>query len=158
MFRSIIGFTFIHLDALWQAYRAALQTQWQWVGQLCVCVEQHLKDNTAYFQVVSTKKKKKNLKCMHFSERKGVTIVMPFLVHERCTGVRDVPATASGHHKAAVHMWPKQQTRQTGGPAAGLHGKAGVFSDYTYRDRLPWITLSRWYREKGRHTEQARAV
>ncbi|XP_060798780.1 microtubule-actin cross-linking factor 1 isoform X5 [Neoarius graeffei] len=36
-----------------EAYRAALQTQWQWVGQLCVCVEQHLKDNTAYFQFMS---------------------------------------------------------------------------------------------------------
>ena len=34
-----------------QAYSAALQTQWQWVDQLCVCVEQHLKDNTSYFQV-----------------------------------------------------------------------------------------------------------
>ncbi|XP_076157599.1 microtubule-actin cross-linking factor 1 isoform X8 [Alosa pseudoharengus] len=33
-----------------EAYSAALQTQWQWVRQLCVCVEQHLKDNTAYFQ------------------------------------------------------------------------------------------------------------
>ncbi|KAF7691262.1 hypothetical protein HF521_011559 [Silurus meridionalis] len=36
-----------------EAYRAALQTQWQWVGQLCVCVEQHLKDNTACFQFMS---------------------------------------------------------------------------------------------------------
>ncbi|XP_030644544.1 microtubule-actin cross-linking factor 1 [Chanos chanos] len=36
-----------------EAYSAALQTQWQWVGQLCVCVEQHLKDNTAYFQFVT---------------------------------------------------------------------------------------------------------
>ncbi|XP_060753614.1 microtubule-actin cross-linking factor 1 isoform X11 [Tachysurus vachellii] len=36
-----------------EAYRAALQTQWQWVGQLCVCVEKHLKDNTAYFQFMS---------------------------------------------------------------------------------------------------------
>ncbi|XP_075995247.1 microtubule-actin cross-linking factor 1 isoform X3 [Genypterus blacodes] len=33
-----------------EAYSAALQTQWQWVDQLCSCVEQHLKDNTAYFQ------------------------------------------------------------------------------------------------------------
>ncbi|XP_061786769.1 microtubule-actin cross-linking factor 1 isoform X2 [Nerophis lumbriciformis] len=33
-----------------EAYSAALQTQWQWVDQLCVCVEQHLKDNTVYFQ------------------------------------------------------------------------------------------------------------
>ncbi|XP_060914958.1 microtubule-actin cross-linking factor 1 isoform X1 [Labrus mixtus] len=36
-----------------EAYSAALQTQWQWVNQLCVCVEQHLKDNTAYFQFTS---------------------------------------------------------------------------------------------------------
>ncbi|KAM3858524.1 microtubule-actin cross-linking factor 1, isoforms 1/2/3/4/5 [Diretmus argenteus] len=36
-----------------EAYSAALQTQWQWVRQLCVCVEQHLKDNTAYFQFMS---------------------------------------------------------------------------------------------------------
>lgn len=34
-----------------QAYSAALQTQWQWVNQLCLCVEEHLKDNSAYFQV-----------------------------------------------------------------------------------------------------------
>nr|XP_043908241.1 microtubule-actin cross-linking factor 1 isoform X15 [Solea senegalensis] len=36
-----------------EAYSAALQTQWQWVDQLCVCVEQHLRDNTAYFQFMS---------------------------------------------------------------------------------------------------------
>ncbi|XP_038580116.1 microtubule-actin cross-linking factor 1 isoform X3 [Micropterus salmoides] len=36
-----------------EAYSAALQNQWQWVNQLCVCVEQHLKDNTAYFQFMS---------------------------------------------------------------------------------------------------------
>ncbi|XP_055732109.1 microtubule-actin cross-linking factor 1-like isoform X17 [Salvelinus fontinalis] len=36
-----------------EAYSAALLTQWQWVRQLCVCVEQHLKDNTTYFQFVS---------------------------------------------------------------------------------------------------------
>nr|XP_046274645.1 microtubule-actin cross-linking factor 1 isoform X19 [Scatophagus argus] len=36
-----------------EAYSAALQTQWQWVNQLCVCVEQHLRDNTAYFQFMS---------------------------------------------------------------------------------------------------------
>uniref|UniRef100_A0A3B4DMX6 Microtubule actin crosslinking factor 1 n=1 Tax=Pygocentrus nattereri TaxID=42514 RepID=A0A3B4DMX6_PYGNA len=36
-----------------EAYSAALQTQWQWVRQLCICVEQHLKDNTAYFLFMS---------------------------------------------------------------------------------------------------------
>uniref|UniRef100_A0A8C1M204 Microtubule actin crosslinking factor 1 n=1 Tax=Cyprinus carpio TaxID=7962 RepID=A0A8C1M204_CYPCA len=36
-----------------EAYSAALQTQWQWIKELCICVEQHLKDNTAYFQFTS---------------------------------------------------------------------------------------------------------
>ncbi|CAF94383.1 unnamed protein product, partial [Tetraodon nigroviridis] len=36
-----------------EAYSAALQTQWQWVNQLCLCVEEHLKDNSAYFQFSS---------------------------------------------------------------------------------------------------------
>ena len=48
------GLVFICLSvclSVLQAYSAALQTQWQWVKQLCVCVEQHLKDNAAYFQV-----------------------------------------------------------------------------------------------------------
>ncbi|XP_062870398.1 microtubule-actin cross-linking factor 1, isoforms 1/2/3/4/5 isoform X12 [Trichomycterus rosablanca] len=36
-----------------EAYRAALLTQWQWVKELCICVEQHLKDNTSYFQFMS---------------------------------------------------------------------------------------------------------
>ncbi|XP_072890567.1 microtubule-actin cross-linking factor 1 isoform X4 [Hemitrygon akajei] len=36
-----------------EAYSAALQTQWLWVRQLCCCVEQHVKDNTAYFQFLS---------------------------------------------------------------------------------------------------------
>uniref|UniRef100_A0A2K6H099 Dystonin n=1 Tax=Propithecus coquereli TaxID=379532 RepID=A0A2K6H099_PROCO len=32
------------------AYRAAMQTQWSWILQLCQCVEQHIKENTAYFE------------------------------------------------------------------------------------------------------------
>ncbi|XP_032901182.1 microtubule-actin cross-linking factor 1 isoform X21 [Amblyraja radiata] len=36
-----------------EAYSAALQTQWHWIKQLCCCVEQHVKDNTAYFQFLS---------------------------------------------------------------------------------------------------------
>lgn len=35
-----------------QAYSAAVQSQWQWIKQLCLCVEQHVKENTAYFQVL----------------------------------------------------------------------------------------------------------
>ncbi|XP_034847135.1 dystonin isoform X5 [Mirounga leonina] len=33
-----------------EAYRAAMQTQWSWVLQLCECVEQRIKENTAYFE------------------------------------------------------------------------------------------------------------
>uniref|UniRef100_A0A8C6ZAW1 SH3 domain-containing protein n=1 Tax=Nothoprocta perdicaria TaxID=30464 RepID=A0A8C6ZAW1_NOTPE len=36
-----------------EAYSAAVQTQWQWIKQLCLCVEQHVKENTAYFQFFS---------------------------------------------------------------------------------------------------------
>lgn len=34
-----------------QSFQAALQTQWSWMLQLCCCIEAHLKENTAYFQV-----------------------------------------------------------------------------------------------------------
>uniref|UniRef100_A0A670JE80 Microtubule actin crosslinking factor 1 n=1 Tax=Podarcis muralis TaxID=64176 RepID=A0A670JE80_PODMU len=36
-----------------EAYSAAVQTQWQWIKQLCLCVDQHVKENTAYFQFFS---------------------------------------------------------------------------------------------------------
>ncbi|XP_075709203.1 microtubule-actin cross-linking factor 1-like isoform X14 [Rhinoderma darwinii] len=36
-----------------EAYSAAVVSQWQWVQQLCLCVEQHLKENSAYFQFFS---------------------------------------------------------------------------------------------------------
>ncbi|XP_049508800.1 dystonin isoform X17 [Panthera uncia] len=49
-----------------EAYRAAMQTQWSWVLQLCQCVEQHVKENTAYFEFFSDAKEAtdylKNLK------------------------------------------------------------------------------------------------
>ncbi|XP_068613208.1 dystonin-like [Brachionichthys hirsutus] len=33
-----------------EAYRAAMQTQWSWVSQLCSCVETHLKENAEHFE------------------------------------------------------------------------------------------------------------
>lgn len=39
------------LSPLSQAFQAALQTQWSWMLQLCCCIEAHLKENSAYFQV-----------------------------------------------------------------------------------------------------------
>ncbi|NWX66947.1 DYST protein, partial [Promerops cafer] len=49
-----------------EAYRAAMQTQWSWILQLCHCVEQHLRENAAYFEFSSDAKEAmeylKNLK------------------------------------------------------------------------------------------------
>uniref|UniRef100_A0A671KRT7 Dystonin n=1 Tax=Sinocyclocheilus anshuiensis TaxID=1608454 RepID=A0A671KRT7_9TELE len=39
-----------------EAYRAAMQTQWSWILQLCHCVEQHLKENAVYFDFFSDAK------------------------------------------------------------------------------------------------------
>ncbi|XP_072836449.2 microtubule-actin cross-linking factor 1 isoform X14 [Pogona vitticeps] len=36
-----------------EAYSAAVQTQWQWIKQLCLCVDQHVEENMAYFQFFS---------------------------------------------------------------------------------------------------------
>ncbi|XP_067390069.1 microtubule-actin cross-linking factor 1 isoform X4 [Emydura macquarii macquarii] len=36
-----------------EAYSAAVQSQWQWIKQLCLCVELHVKENAAYFQFFS---------------------------------------------------------------------------------------------------------
>ncbi|XP_023556891.1 dystonin isoform X6 [Octodon degus] len=49
-----------------EAYKAAMQTQWSWVLQLCQCVEQHIKENTAYLEFFNDAKEAadylKNLK------------------------------------------------------------------------------------------------
>ncbi|XP_078722436.1 plectin isoform X2 [Lampetra fluviatilis] len=33
-----------------ESYLAAMQTQWNWILQICCCIETHIKENTAYFQ------------------------------------------------------------------------------------------------------------
>ncbi|XP_072498630.1 dystonin isoform X26 [Notamacropus eugenii] len=49
-----------------EAYRAAMQTQWSWILQLCHCVEQHIKENSIYFEFFNDAKEAtdylKNLK------------------------------------------------------------------------------------------------
>ncbi|XP_072247227.1 dystonin isoform X9 [Leuresthes tenuis] len=39
-----------------EAYKAAMQTQWSWILQLCSCVEQHLKENAVYLEFFSDAK------------------------------------------------------------------------------------------------------
>lgn len=36
---------------LFQAYMDTLQTQWSWILQITKCIDVHLKENAAYFQV-----------------------------------------------------------------------------------------------------------
>ncbi|XP_037638587.1 dystonin isoform X6 [Sebastes umbrosus] len=43
-----------------EAYRAAMQTQWSWILQLCSCVEQHLKENAVYFEFFTDAKESKD--------------------------------------------------------------------------------------------------
>ncbi|KAM5163311.1 dystonin isoform 3-T3 [Mantella aurantiaca] len=43
-----------------EAYKAAMQTQWNWILQLCGCVEQHIRQNTAYFEYFSDAKESTN--------------------------------------------------------------------------------------------------
>ncbi|NXD67936.1 DYST protein, partial [Eolophus roseicapillus] len=61
----LISFCKRYLSSL-KAYRAAMQTQWSWILQLCHCVEQHLRENAAYFEFFSDAKEAmeylKNLK------------------------------------------------------------------------------------------------
>lgn len=39
-------------DVFWfQAYMDTLQTQWSWILQITKCIDVHLKENAAYFQV-----------------------------------------------------------------------------------------------------------
>ncbi|KAG7276970.1 hypothetical protein CRUP_016460, partial [Coryphaenoides rupestris] len=45
-----------------EAYRAAMQTQWNWILQLCSCVEQHLRENVVYFEFFS--EAKESLDCL----------------------------------------------------------------------------------------------
>ncbi|XP_077343964.1 dystonin isoform X14 [Lithobates pipiens] len=43
-----------------EAYKAAMQTQWNWILQLCSCVEQHIRQNTAYFEYFNDAKEATN--------------------------------------------------------------------------------------------------
>lgn len=129
----------LHLSARYQAYSAALQTQWQWVNQLCVCVEQHLKDNRAYFQVrqiqiiMKTEMSKPTytqnphepiLSCYCQNPNKVFCLSS---VYEWCSWLWVIPAPAPGNHQETVHLWQEQPTEQTGGPAAGLDGLCPPF-------------------------------
>ncbi|KAJ8377714.1 hypothetical protein AAFF_G00254480 [Aldrovandia affinis] len=49
-----------------EAYRAAMQTQWNWILQLCSCVEQHLRENSVYFEFFTDAKESQDyLKNLH---------------------------------------------------------------------------------------------
>uniref|UniRef100_A0A8C1VHR4 Dystonin n=1 Tax=Cyprinus carpio TaxID=7962 RepID=A0A8C1VHR4_CYPCA len=72
-----------------EAYRAAMQTQWSWILQLCHCVEQHLKENAVYFDFFSEAKESldylKSLQdAIHrkYSCDRSSNIFLKILIHE----------------------------------------------------------------------------
>ncbi|KAM9738533.1 microtubule-actin cross-linking factor 1 isoform 7-T8 [Menidia menidia] len=95
-----------------EAYSAALQTQWQWVEQLCVCVEQHLKDNSAYFQFMSDARD-----CESYLKQLQETIKRQYTCDKtsRLSKLEDLLQDS---------MEEKEQLIQYRGTVAGLVGRA----------------------------------
>ncbi|XP_062981110.1 dystonin isoform X9 [Elgaria multicarinata webbii] len=97
-----------------EAYRAAMQTQWSWILQLCQCVEQHLRENIAYFEF--------------FNDAKEATDYLKNLrdaVHRKYSCDR-----SSSIHKLEdliqESMEEKEQLLQYKSTVAGLVGRAKI--------------------------------
>ncbi|KAJ3609545.1 hypothetical protein NHX12_024065 [Muraenolepis orangiensis] len=104
-----------------EAYSAALQTQWQWVRQLCVCVEQHLKDNTAYFQFMGEvrdcesylRQLQDTIKRQYTCDRNSRLSKLEDLLQdsmeekEQLIGYRKSVASLVGRAKAVVQLRPR---------------------------------------------------
>lgn len=71
---------------LLQAYRAAMQTQWSWILQLCSCVEQHLKENAVYFEVSHC-----TLSVVHLLVLFSDVPLLLWAVFQRCQRVHGLP-------------------------------------------------------------------
>lgn len=70
-----------------QAYRAAMQTQWSWILQLCHCVEQHLKENAVYFDVSDTAVFSMTCESLCQTYRYAVTLLTVFQRSQRVIGL-----------------------------------------------------------------------
>lgn len=73
-----------------QSFQAALQTQWSWMLQLCCCIEAHLKENTAYFQVRTT--------------NAGLATAFPQEPLDHCCNVQPLPVPLSSQGSPPRHV------------------------------------------------------
>uniref|UniRef100_A0A8C2UMQ8 Dystonin n=1 Tax=Chinchilla lanigera TaxID=34839 RepID=A0A8C2UMQ8_CHILA len=103
-----------------EAYKAAMQTQWSWVLQLCQCVEQHIKENTAYLEFFSDAKEAtdylKNLKdaiqrkysCDRSSSiHKLEDLVQESMEKEELLQYKSTVASLMGRAKTIIQLKPR---------------------------------------------------
>nr|AAK83383.1 bullous pemphigoid antigen 1-a [Mus musculus] len=103
-----------------EAYRAAMQTQWSWILQLCQCVEQHIQENSAYFEFFNDAKEAtdylRNLKdaiqrkysCDRSSSiHKLEDLVQESMEKEELLQYRSVVAGLMGRAKTVVQLKPR---------------------------------------------------
>ncbi|XP_027500695.1 dystonin isoform X27 [Corapipo altera] len=95
-----------------EAYRAAMQTQWSWILQLCHCVEQHLRENAAYFEFFSDAKE-----AMEYLKNLKDTIYRKYSC-DRSSSVRRLEDLVQ------ESMEEKEQLLQYKSTVAGLVGRA----------------------------------
>ncbi|XP_036402094.1 LOW QUALITY PROTEIN: dystonin [Megalops cyprinoides] len=95
-----------------EAYRAAMQTQWSWILQLCGCVEQHLKENAVYFEFFTDAKESMDyLKSLQDTIQRKYGCDRTSSLHKLEDLVQD-------------SMDEKEQLLQYRGTVAGLVGRA----------------------------------
>ncbi|XP_062486951.1 microtubule-actin cross-linking factor 1 isoform X14 [Pezoporus occidentalis] len=104
-----------------EAYSAAVQTQWQWIKQLCLCVEQHVKENAAYFQFFSDAREletylrnlqdsiKRKYSCDHNTSLTRLEDLLQDSMDEKEQLIQSKSSVASlvGRSKAIVQLRPR---------------------------------------------------
>ncbi|XP_066552919.1 dystonin isoform X4 [Amia ocellicauda] len=110
-----------------EAYRAAMQTQWSWILQLCGCVEQHLKENAVYFEFFNDAKE-----CMDYLKSLQDTI-------QRKYGCDRSSSLHKLEDLVQESMDEKEQLLQYRSTVAGLVGRAKSIAQL--KPRNPEIPL-----------------
>ncbi|NWV87913.1 MACF1 factor, partial [Machaerirhynchus nigripectus] len=104
-----------------EAYSAAVHTQWQWIKQLCLCVEQHVKENAAYFQFFSDAREsetylrnlqdsiKRKYSCDHNTSLTRLEDLLQDSMDEKEQLIQSKSSVASlvGRSKAIVQLRPR---------------------------------------------------
>ncbi|XP_034017058.1 microtubule-actin cross-linking factor 1 isoform X22 [Thalassophryne amazonica] len=135
-----------------EAYSAALQTQWQWVKQLCVCVEQHLRDNTAYFQFMSDardcesylRQLQETIKRQYTCDKNSRLSKLEDLLldsmeeKEQLIGYRSAAASLVGRAKTVVQLRPRS-TENVVGATTSIR----AICDYRQIETNVQITINR---------------